>query len=353
MPREFLFMAACAKSLFDPSERSRLAAQAGAVDLGKLTGLAARHRIEGIVWSALRGAGIDTGVPVLEPLGHAARTISQQGLRAAAESARLQSAFALAGIDLLFLKGLAVGQLAYGNAFVKRSWDIDVLVAPDAVGAAADLLRQAGYWCGSPGERADLVRWHGANKESVWHSADELHHVELHSRLADNPELIPAVGMASPRQTVAIAPGIALPTLASDDLFAYLCVHGASSAWFRLKWIADFAGLLRDCDGAGIERLYWRSQELGAARSAAQALMVADAVFGLPLPPALRAGLEQSAANRWLAALALRDLAAPREPTGRRLGTAGIHLSQLLLKPGPFFAWRELRRQVRAAIANR
>jgi hypothetical protein len=353
MPPEYLFMAACAKAMFDPSQRERIAAQAGAIDYATLTALAQRHRVEGLVWGALRGAGIDPALPALEPLAAAARAISQQGLRAAAESARLQAAFAAAGIDLLFLKGLAVGQLAYGNPFVKRSWDIDLLVAPDAVGAAADLLGRSGYRCGLPGARADLIRWHATRKESVWHGADGLHHVELHSRLADNPALIPAIGIASPRQMVAIAPGIAVPTLATDQLFAYLCVHGASSAWFRLKWAADFAGLLRGCGGEEIERLYRRSQELGAARAGAQALMVADAMFGLALPPGLRAELGQDAAQRWLAAVALRELAAPRAPTERRFGTAAIHLSQLLLKPGLSFAWRELRRQAREAAANR
>ena len=35
-----------------------------------------------------------------------------------------------------------------------------------------------------------------------------------------------------------------MPTLADEPLYAYLCVHGASSAWFRLKWIADLNALL-------------------------------------------------------------------------------------------------------------
>jgi len=351
MSREYLFMVACCRSLFDPAARPAIAAQAGGIDVARLVEVAGRHRVEGIVWAAFRGAGIDD--PALEPLGAAARTISRQGLRAAAESARLQSAFGTAGIDLLFLKGLTVGQIAFGNAFVKMSWDIDLLVASADVGAAADLLARLGYRCTSPGDRADLVRWHAANKESVWRSGDGLHHVELHSRLADNPELIPDIGMASPRQIVAIAPGIDLPTLATDELFAYLCVHGASSAWFRLKWVADLAGLLRGRDGDGIERLYRRSQTLGSARAAAQALMVVDALFGLPLPSGLRNVLERSAVNRWLAAAALRELAAPRAPTERRLGTAMIHLTQLPLKPGPMFAWRELRRQAQVALANR
>ena len=344
---------ACCKATIDPGESGALGEQLATIDLGRLIALARRHRVEGLVWSALGHAGIATDAPALAPLADAARTISHQGLRAAAESARLHSMFASAGIDLVFLKGLAVGQLAYGNPFVKMSWDIDLLVAPGDVSAAADLLRRLDYRCSLPGERADLVAWHAANKESVWQGSGGVHHVELHSRLADNGELIAGIGMGSPRQAVTIAPGIELPTLATDELFAYLCVHGASSAWFRLKWVADFAGLLRGRGGDEVERLYRRSQQLGAARSAAQALLVTDALFGLPLPRDLRAELKRSAANRWLAAAALRELAAPRAPTERRLGTAAIHLSQLLLKPGASFAGRELLRQARAAIANR
>ena len=33
-------------------------------------------------------------------------------------------------------------------------------------------------------------------------------------------------------------------TLGADDLFAYLCAHGAYHAWFRLKWLADIGALL-------------------------------------------------------------------------------------------------------------
>ena len=346
-------MVACVKSLYDPSERNGLATLGKAADWAELTALARRHRVEGLVWPALGTAGFDPGMPALASLAAAARATSQEGLRAAAESSRLQAAFNSAGIDLLFLKGLAVGHLAYGNAFIKRSWDIDVLVAPDAIGAAAELLGRAGYRRDAPGEQVELVGWHSANKESVWQSADGLHHVELHSRLADNDRIIPSVGMGSPRQNVAVATGIVLPTLATDELFAYLCVHGASSAWFRLKWVADLAGVLRECSPMEVHRLYRRSQELGAGRSAAQALMVVDALFGLALPTALRAEMERSAANRLLALLALRELAAPRAPTERRLGTAAIHLSQLLLYPGAAFAWQELRRQLGAAVANR
>jgi hypothetical protein len=354
MSREFRFMVACCNSLFDPAMARALPTQVGEIDPSSLIALAQRHRVEGLAWSALHGAGADLNVPALNPLAAAARDISQQGLRAAAECLRLQSAFGAAGLDLLFLKGLTVGHLAYGNAFVKTSWDIDILVAQGDVGEAADLLEGLNYRCLLPGgKQSEVERWHGPNKESVWQSGDGLHHVELHSRLTDSPRLIPTIGMNSPRQLVPILPGLALPTLATEELFAYLCVHGATSAWFRLKWVADFAGLLCGQDEVDIDSLFRRSQELGAARAAAQALLVTDALFGLPLSTRLRAELERSNANRTLAAAALRQLAAVRSATERRLGTMSIHLTQLLLKPGLSFGWHELRRQAGLAISNR
>ena len=36
-----------------------------------------------------------------------------------------------------------------------------------------------------------------------------------------------------------------IPTLPSQPLFLYLCVHGALDGWLRLKWLADIAALLR------------------------------------------------------------------------------------------------------------
>jgi hypothetical protein len=138
-----------------------------------------------------------------------------------------------------------------------------------------------------------------------------------------------------------------LPTLAGDELFAYLCVHGASSAWFRLKWIADLAALLSSCSPGEIARLYERSQQLGAGRPTAQALLLASATFGTAAGSDLERRLTAKPVNRWLANAAWRQLTRDSEPTQVRFGTATIHLIQLLLLPGPGFKLRELARQLR------
>lgn len=274
--------------------------------------------------------------------------IIEANLRAAAECDRLRGQFDHAGVDLLFLKGLTVAGLAYPNPFLKMGWDIDVLVEPQAVGTAISLLRASGYQPAIPASASDaqLKRWHESRKESVWHDAGTNTHLELHTRLADHPSMLPCIGMNSPRQMVKITEGITLATLAKDELFAYLCVHGASSAWFRLKWITDLAALLHGESGAEIDRLYKVAQRLGAGRTAAQALLLAQRLYSTPLGADLLQELESGAINRWLANIGYRQISDPREPTEHALGTAWIRLSQLPLLPGWRFPLSEAFRQL-------
>jgi hypothetical protein len=231
-------------------------------------------------------------------------------------------------------------------------WDIDLLVPLPAVAEAAARLEAAGYrldFPAGPRAREKLPLFHQHWKESVWKSADGSLTVELHTGLSDSPALLPEVGMDSPAQTVEVAKGRFLPTLGPDELFAYLCVHGASSAWFRLKWIADVAALLAAAPPAEIERLYRRSQQLGAGRAPAQALLLCQRLFGTPLPPALAEELGADRTSRWLLAVALRMLAGRALATELhhiRFGTFSIHLMQLGLMPGLRFKLGEARRQL-------
>jgi hypothetical protein len=307
------------------------------------------HRVQGLVSSGLRSAGVDAPPEVGSALSSDAESIAITNLAIAVESRALRSAFDAAGLDLLFVKGLTVGALAYPNPMLKMGWDIDLLIDGKQLGRAAELLRARGYRQVLPARKVALEGWHRRHKESVWTSGDL--HVELHTRLADNRALIPRIDVHSPRQEVEVLAGQRLPTLARDELIAYLAVHGASSAWFRLKWITDFAALLQRCDD--LEPLYERTQQLGAGRAAGQAFLLADAVYGSLAGTDLRARLEREGRARWLASAALDQLAGQREPTETRLGTARIHFTQFLLLPGVGFAVGELWRQASAALASR
>jgi hypothetical protein len=175
--------------------------------------------------------------------------------------------------------------------------------------------------------------------------------VELHTALSDNPELIAGIGMRSPRQFVAIGSGISLPTLGLDDLLPYLCVHGASSAWFRLKWIIDLAAVLSRSQ-TDYSSLYSLSTARGARRAAAQALLLGDAIKLFRMPEDFRRDLEFDRASRLLGRIALAQVRATEEPTTRTFGTASIHASQALLRPGWTFKGAELGRQVAEVLTR-
>lgn len=348
MTTEFRLLAECCRWSFAGATGSEIRELAGKVDWRRFAALAGRHRVQGLAQRCLRELQVALPTDVAGSLTKSAAAVAEHNLRAARQSALLHEAFDRAGLPLIFVKGLTLGKLAYGDAFVKMSHDIDVLVPGDAIADSAAALDRLGYRLTVPAVPPQSVafrRWHRKRKESVWRSPDGLN-LELHTRLADSPDLIPSIGVGSPLQQVNVTSGIVLPTLARDELFAYLCVHGASSAWFRLKWIADLAALVHGCTVVEIERLYERSQQLGAGRAAAQALILAARTFQTAAGSELERKLHGALANRQLANAAWKQMVREEEPTETRLGTARIHITQLFLLPGPGFKLREISRQV-------
>ena len=352
LPREFELVAACCRWPPSPARESALVAAAAGADWTLVARIAKRHRIEGLVWNALRHSGAPVPAEVADGLRAAADRIARQNLLLAAESLRLSASLDRAGIRHLFVKGLTLGVLAYGSIGPKMGWDIDLLVGIDSIEQAAEALEADGYRLVLPGGekgRERLALWHRHWKESVWVSAKGGLTVELHSSLSDNSVLLPGIGLDSPSQRVEVAKGRFLATLGTDELFAYLCVHGASSAWFRMKWIADLGALVGGCPPQEIERLYRRSQVLGAGRAAAQALLLCERLFGTNLPSALGDELRSDRINRWLVSIALRKLAGrtlTAELDEKLLGTGTIHLMQFALLPGLAFKYSELRRRL-------
>ena len=350
MNAELRFIVDCCRCNFRGPETAQLDLIPDGLDWSALDRLAQFHRVSGLVWNALEPLASDVPEALAERLAAEARTLLATNLQTALECLRLLRAFRAGAIPLLFIKGLTVAALAYRAPLMKAAWDVDILVPPHQLTEAAALLKTLGYRIVTPVNEAKLAHWHSAHKDSLWRRNDPDIHVELHPRLVDNSDILSSVGIASPVQEVQVAPGVVLPTLAPDELFAYLCVHGASSAWFRLKWIADLAGLLHGVGTSRIEALYARSQELGAARAAGQALILADNLFGTLDGCALRERLGQDRGVARLASAALKQLTSGTEPTAGRFGTWRIHWTQLLLKPGFRFKAGELARQVREGL---
>ena len=352
IPAEFRLTAACCAWPPSPARAEAVRRAAIGIDWARFLAVVRRHRVEGLVAAALAESGVVAGAPAADALAAAGRSTARDNLLLAAEAARAGAAFDEAAIGYLVLKGAPLAMLAYGTLALKRAADIDLAVEAEDYPHAIRLLRGLGFDCALPGPEAsdsEILAAALSNKHSIWVRGGVA--LELHSAIVDTPMLLPGVSVGSPRQEVAIGPGLSLPTLAPDTLFAYLCVHGATHAWSRLKWLADVAALLSRSDPAGMESLYRRARELGAGRSAAQALLLCRDLLGTPVPDALDRELRRSRANRFLARTALRAMLSgggAAELDERALGTAPIHLSHFLLVPGWRFKAGELRRKLRS-----
>lgn len=344
---EFQLAIECCRRSFRNAEPRPVANK---IDWPRFLDLVRFHRIEGLAHQALQN---DRSTPgdIADSLADASRSIAAANLRAAVACRSLQETFAAQAVPLLFVKGLTLGTLAYGNPALKSAVDIDILIDTDDLNSAAACLRSRGFRLVAPSR--SLGRWHRSWKESVWRGDFDLQ-IDLHTRLADNPRLLSGITVHGTSQQVEVGSGITLPTLADGELFAYLAVHGASAGWFRLKWISDFAAFLSGRSPSDVLNWHDRSQSLGAGRAAGQALLIADTLFHtLQDLPELSQRLRNDRALSHLSRVALSLLGRnPEEPTERLFGTLPIHLSQLSLQSGAGFKLSQIRQQARQLLTR-
>jgi hypothetical protein len=309
---EFLLIAACCR--WPPSQSRNAAVGAAAApiaDWNAVVMAARRQRVVGLVYDALLATGVRLPAAPAAELARRAQAISRKNLLLAAETCRLQELLDAAGIPSVALKGVALAQLAYGSLKVKHSRDIDLLIPPERALAAMALLERDGYAFSFPSnqlsatQRRAVVRY---SREVAFVHPDNGAFLELQWRVADNPKLLNEVHAGSPTQNVVVADGLSARTLARDDLFAYLCIHGAYHAWSRLKWLADLNAFIAATD-ADIMHLHRHAQAKGAGFCSGQALLLCQRLLALPLPDSLASELQGTARVRKLYAIAADAIA--------------------------------------------
>jgi hypothetical protein len=259
---------------------------------------------------------------------------ARQNVASVAESLKLQRMFEHADLPVAFVKGVSLAMLAYGNLGIRHSRDLDVLVAPHSIMAATTILERAGYQLYEPPatfDEAKLRTWLLRCKELRYVHKENGCQVELHARLFDNPRLMDMTAAMSSLRMVQFAKAGGLLTFGTEDLFSYLCAHGAVHYWFRLKWLADIGAILAQQPGDA-ERLYLAADSRGVGRCAAQAILLCRRILRMVLPDGLIAKLSRDVQVRWLERIAINAITADLEPTEQPLGTTRNNLSLFLLR---------------------
>ena len=230
--------------------------------------------------------------PALGALAGACRAGSTRALR---QEVRLLDALTCldgVGIAAVPFKGPLLSKLAYGDAGLRYSSDLDVLVSAADLPKAARTLEAAGWRVVSQ----DQLALHGFLEDAecellLEHTATGLF-LELHWRTG--PRIAhasipaePLIGRAEPCELL----GRPIRCLRHDDHFLVLCLHGATHVWDHLELVATIAEFFaRELAGDWVELLR-RACALGCRRRVLIAAALARGLAGVTLPAAVERAL--------------------------------------------------------------
>jgi hypothetical protein len=349
MSPEFHLAAACA--IWPPSDRRTEAIHAAAskaLDWARFLRVATRHEVIGLIHQGLTQARPNVPPEIADEISKQAAVLIRENLAIAREAARVQRLFDEADLPVLLVKGPALSVLAFGNVGLRGGQDIDLLVPYEALSAATKVILRAGYRRLDPPPNisdAQLRLMMPLRKDLEFaHRVTRLR-IELHWRLFLNPHTLAQSSLMTASRIVPLSGAAGVRTLGEDDLFAYLCMHGALHWWKRLKWLADINALLASMQQDGVERLVRAAEARGAGRAAALALLLCRKLFHTPLPASLRATLDKSVTLRWLEVTALKAMSTgegEHDPHDVRFGTTRGSFSTFLLNPSWRYRFAEL-----------
>lgn len=354
-PPELVLAIACARWPLDERARGEIEHRAGVtLDWKLFLAWIERHGIGPLAYHNLRQVGSPlVPSPVLAELaGGYARNV-RLVLRQIAEARRIQRTLGAAGIRSILIKGPVLSMTAFGDPALRASRDIDLLVAPAQLREADRLIRDAGYRRFAPD--FDLTpRQHALHErfrcQFGYHSEASGLVLELHWRLTSNARLLrlDEAELWERSQRVSVG-GADFRTLPAEDLFLYLCVHGAMHVWFRLKWLADIAALLHGAAPGSIEGVAERARSLGVARPVHQALVLAHSLLDPPAPESVLRSAAGDGATRRLVTAAYQALAwggLPSEPAQTRWFNMWVGLQAYRLRAEPAYLWAEFQDQL-------
>jgi hypothetical protein len=318
-------------------ERQRAAileAVAAGVDWEAYLVLVGRHRTPALSWAALARVPEATPPgPVRKALGRADRAARLQAMALAGHLAGILEAFAQAGIPVMPLKGPLLSLRLYGDPHLRQAKDLDLMVPLEDLARGERMLLGLGWVPAGSGAKLTPRQWRAVVRHE--HHLEFRHpgsgvNLELHWRNHDEGT-VETRGRWE-RSSAAAWQEWPCRAMGPADLVLFLCSHGASHQWMRMKWLGDLARLHAE------EAVDWEAV-LALARAGRtvpallQALRLLEILHGLPRP------------------------ALPGDPwrnLPERLVTAPLHaLADPLALGGPANVWRALKVRLAEAAYRR
>ena len=304
MTREFDFLLASVRRFFHPE--SPLPSQEG-LDWNVVSELAHRHAVAGFL-----RRDFDAPAPA-----DGALEAARSSLAASAELARLADLFKREKIDVVPLKGPALGVALYKDKALKVSTDLDLLVRRGDALRAKRLLESIGYCLLTvPHWPSDKAYLRNINNELSFRDPGCWLKLDLHWTLLPGyfPCPIDEGGLWARVRAVPWG-GTQLQTLSPEQQVMFLCAHGAKHLWARLGWLCDLARLIQVEQGIDWTEVFDQTRRSDTTRMVLLGLLLAGNLLGVEPPPAAAALVEADPQARALAASVLERLRNDRPAT--------------------------------------
>ncbi|MEM1367231.1 MAG: nucleotidyltransferase family protein [Cyanobacteria bacterium P01_H01_bin.15] len=224
------------------------------------------HKVSVLVLKNLRSLDLD-GIPndILDKLGSRCRQIGVDNLLLVRELRRLLDLFSIAHIPVIPYKGPVLAQQIYAQTALRNSSDLDLLVQPQHVEQARQVLIAHGYdrqWSLNAQQEEQLIQTF-YTCEFTYPPCPriylELHWDICHQYSTFRRNLNPFWQRS---QTINFQ-GKQTQTFTPEDWLLILCIHGSKDNWKRLKWLCDLEALLSTYPDLDWRVVISRAQELG------------------------------------------------------------------------------------------
>ncbi|CAM4281086.1 nucleotidyltransferase domain-containing protein [Paenibacillus tarimensis] len=246
--------------------------------------LAEHHRTYPSVYLQLKRAAAHNNPAIPQELMQALHALytrnTFQMLHLSAEMTKVCGRMSSQGIRMLVLKGPALAKHLYGDISLRTSKDLDVLVAPADVTAAAQQLVQMGYTTDYACHELFHLWKRKTHHISYYHPVHRTM-VEVHWQLDPHKGSEPSFESIWDRRRTMLFSGTPVHTPGDQELLLYLAIHGARHGWFRLRWLADVDRLLRS--SLVLHERLPAGCDYAYQAIVGQAMLLSAGLFGTPL----------------------------------------------------------------------
>jgi hypothetical protein len=198
--------------------------------------------------------------------------------------------------DLAFwgLKGQGLAESIYPFTGGRVSKDIDILIHPQDIDTAMQLLVQDGFTIAQQRitSSSDIAHFkNGLSKDAMFYDPQFGQQIELHRRLL----------YAEPKGLTALVrnetPSGQFVTISGVAGMLYTIIHGALDYWSRLKWLVDLSLLCRHIDSERLERLLQLADRFSCRTALIASLYYCEHIFAGSLQAEVKARVDILAAK--------------------------------------------------------